>query len=84
MESLQNQILAKGFLKLLNLLILMKQESLFPPINLTYVTFDEWLILFLTELNLLYFLYSTALRCYFSLGSSSKCSQLKSFLYILL
>ena len=43
--------------------MLMKQKSLSLLINLALGTFGELLIVFLTKVNLLYFLYSTTQRC---------------------
>ena len=56
-------IFAKGFLKVMNLLII-KQKSLSPPRNLALMTFGELLIVFLIKVNLLYILNLTVLRCY--------------------
>ena len=56
-------ILVKGSLKLPNLHMLIKQESIIPR-NLALRTFDELLIVFSTKVNLLYLLYSTTQRCY--------------------
>ena len=56
-------IIAKGFLKLPNLHILIQQNSLSLPRNLALETFGELLIVFSTKVNLLYLLYSTAQRC---------------------
>ena len=54
-------IIAKGFLKLPNLHMLIKQESITSR-NLALGTFGELLIVFLTKINLLY-LYSKVPRC---------------------
>ena len=56
-------IVAKEFLKLRNLHMLIKQKSPFLPRNLALVTFGELLIVFLTKVNLLYLLFSMAWRC---------------------
>ena len=56
-------IVAKGFSKLPNLHMLLKQKSPSLPRNLALGTFDELLIVFSTKVNLLYFLYSTDRRC---------------------
>ena len=54
---------AKGFLKLPNLHMLIKQKSPLLPRNLALVTSGELLIVFSTKVNLLYLLYSTGRRC---------------------
>ena len=54
----QLAIVAKGFLKLLNLHMLVKQKSSSLPRNLALGTFAE-----LPKVNLLYLLYSTTWRC---------------------
>ena len=46
-----------------NLHMLIKQKSLSLPRNLVLGTFGKLLIMFSTEVNLLYLLYSKALRC---------------------
>ena len=56
-------IVAKRFLKLLNLHMLIKQKNPLLPRNLAVMTFGELLIVFSAKVNLLYFLYSTARRC---------------------
>ena len=56
-------IIAKGFLKLPNLHMLLKQKSASLPRNLALRTFGELLIVFSTKVNLLYLLYSTDRRC---------------------
>ena len=56
-------IVAKGFLKLPNLHMLLKQKNPSLPRNLVLGTFGELLIVFSTKVNLLYLLYSTARRC---------------------
>ena len=56
-------MVAKGFLKLPNLHMLIKQKSPLLPRNLALVTSGELLIVFSTKVNLLYLLYSTAWRC---------------------
>ena len=55
-------IVAKAFLKLLNLHMLIKQKSLLLPRNLALGTFGELLIVFSTKINLLYLLYSAVQR----------------------
>ena len=55
-------IVAKAFLKLLNLHMLIKQKSLLLPRNLALVTSGELLIVFSTKVNLLYILYSAVER----------------------
>ena len=50
-------ILAKVFLKLQNLHMLIKQKSPLFPRNLVLVTFSKLLIVFSTKVNLLYLLY---------------------------
>ena len=49
-------VVAKGFLKLSNFLMLIKQNSLSLLRNLTLATFGELLKVFSTKVNLLYFL----------------------------
>ena len=56
-------IIAKGFLKLPNLHMLIKQKSPLLPRKLALVTSGELLIVFSTKVNLLYLLYSTGQRC---------------------
>ena len=56
-------IVAKGFLKLPNLHMLIKQKSPPLPRNLPLRSFGILLIVFSTKANLLYLLYSTAQRC---------------------
>ena len=56
-------IVAKGFLKLPNLHMLLKQKSPSLARNLALGTFAELLIVFSTKINLLYLLYSTDWRC---------------------
>ena len=56
-------IVAKRFLKLPNLYMLIKQKSPLLPRNVAPVTFGELLIVFSTKVNLLCVLYSTARRC---------------------
>ena len=56
-------IIAKGFLKLPNLHVLIKQKSPLLPRNLALGTFFELLIVFSRKGNLLYLLYSTAWSC---------------------
>ena len=50
----QKVIVAKGFLKLTNLCMLIKQKSPLLSRNLTLATFGELLIVFSTKVNLLY------------------------------
>ena len=56
-------IVAKGFLKLPNFPMLLKQKSLSLPRNLALKTFGKLLIVFSTKVNLLYLCYSMAWRC---------------------
>ena len=56
-------IVAKGFLKLPNLHMLIKQKSPSLPKNLAVRTFGKLAIVFSTKVDLLYLLYSTARRC---------------------
>ena len=56
-------ILVKGFLKLPNLHKLLKQKSQPLSKNLALMTFGKLLTVFSTKVNLLYLLYSMALRC---------------------
>ena len=65
-------IVAKEFLKLPNLHMLLKQKSLSLPRNLALGTFCELLIVFWTKVNLLYLLYSTDQRCFFSASDKAK------------
>ena len=53
----------KGFLKLLNLHMLLKQKSPSLSRNLALRTFGELSIVSSTKVNLLYLLYSTTRRC---------------------
>ena len=55
--------LSKGFLKLSNLHVLIKQKSLLLRRNFALVTSGKLLIVFSTQVNLLYVLYSTIQRC---------------------
>ena len=55
-------LIAKGFFKLPNLHMLIKQKSLLNPWNLVLGTFGELLIVFSTKVNLLYLPYLTAWR----------------------
>ena len=57
------EIIAKGFLKLPNLLMLIKQKIPLLPRNLALVTYGGLLIVFSTKVNQLYLLYSTGRRC---------------------
>ena len=52
-------IIARGFFKLPELHMPLKQRSSSLPRNLALRTFDKLLIVLLTKVNLLYFLYST-------------------------
>ena len=54
---------ARGFLKLPNLHIHIKQKSPLIPTNLALGTFDELLMLIVFSTNLLYLLYSLARKC---------------------
>ena len=56
-------IVAKGFLKLPNLHMLITQKSPLLPRNLALVTSGGLLIVFSTKVNLLYLLYSMGRRC---------------------
>ena len=56
-------IVAKRFLKLPNLHMSIKQKSPSLPRNLAHGTFDKLLIVFSTNVNLLYLLHSTTQRC---------------------
>ena len=56
-------IVAKRFLKLPNLHMLIKQKSPLFPRNLVLVTSRKLLIVFSTKVNKLYLLYSTGQRC---------------------
>ena len=49
-------IVSKRFLNLPNLLILIKQGSLSPPVNLAFANFYELHIVVATKLNLLFLL----------------------------
>ena len=53
-------MVAKGLMKLLHLLILIKQKRLSLPNNLALVSFDKLIIVF-SKVNLLYLLYLTNL-----------------------
>ena len=57
-------IIAKGFLNVPSLHILIKQKHPSLPRNLALRTFGKLPIVFSTKVNLLYLLYSTARRCY--------------------
>ena len=57
-------MVAKGFLKLPNLYMLMKQKHLTILRILALRTFGELPIVFSTKVNLLYLLYSTVRRCF--------------------
>ena len=56
-------ITVKGFLKLQNLHILLKQKNPSLTRNFVLGTFGKSLIVFSTKVNLLYLLYSVAQRC---------------------
>ena len=56
------EIVAKGFLKLPNLHMLIKQKSTSLLRNMALGTFSELLVVFSTKANLLYLLYSTLRR----------------------
>ena len=56
--------IAKGFLKLPKLPMLMTQKSLSRPRNLALATFRKLLIVFSTKINLLYLFYSMPQRCF--------------------
>ena len=56
-------IIAKGWLKLPNLYMPVKQKGPSLPRNMALKTFGELRIIFSTKVNLLYLLYSTAQRC---------------------
>ena len=58
----QTSIVAKGFLKLPNLHMLIKQKISSLPRSLALKTFGKLPMVFLTKVNLLYFLFSTAQR----------------------
>ena len=66
-------IVAKGFLKLPNLHMLLKQRNLSLPSNLVLRTFGKLLTVFSTKVNLLYLLYSTAQRCCLLLLTKQNC-----------
>ena len=76
-------IVAKGFLKLPNLLMPIKQKSSSLPRNLSLGTFGELPIVFSAKVNLLYLLYTTARRC-FILHLIKKNCLLKTFLRTLI
>ena len=57
-------VVAKGFLQLPNLHMLLKQLSLSLPRNLTLGIFFKLPIMFSPKVNLQYLLYSAARRCY--------------------
>ena len=76
-------IIVNGFLKLPNLLMLIKQKSLLLLRNLALGTFGELLIVFLTKVNLLYLLYLTALKYCLLLLIKQNCF-LKTFLRTLI
>ena len=59
--------------------MLIRQKILLLPRNLTLGTFDELQIVFLTKVNLLYFLYSAARRCCPLHLVKQKCFATKNF-----
>ena len=79
----QARIVVKGFLKLSNLHMLIKQKSQSLPSNFTLGTFGKLLVVFSTNVNLLYLLYSTAQE-YCLLQMIKENCLLKSFLKTLL
>ena len=76
-------IIAKGFLKLPKLHMLIKQKSLSLPRNLALGTFGEFLIVLSPKVDLLYLLYSTARSCCLLHLIKQNC-ELKSFLRTLI
>ena len=70
---------AKEFLELLNLHLLIKQKSPSLPSNFALMTFGKLLIVLSTKVNLLYLLYSTVQR-YCVLHLIKQNCLLKSFL----
>ena len=75
-------MVAKGFLRLPDLHMLMKQKSLSLPRNLALETFGELSIVFSTKVNLLYLLYP-GLALVLS-SASDKAKLLKTFILILM
>ena len=75
-------MVAKGFLRLPDLHMLMKQKSLSLPRNLALGTFGELSIVFSTKVNLLYLLYP-GLALVLS-SASDKAKLLKTFILILM
>ena len=57
-------IITRGFFKLLNLLMIIKQKSPSLPRNVALATFDKLVIMFSSNLDLLYFLCLMDLRWY--------------------
>ena len=72
-------IIAKGFLKLWNLHMLLKRKNSSLPRNLALGTSGELLIVFSRKINLIYLLYTTAQRCCLPHLIKQNCS-LKTFL----
>ena len=66
-------IVAKEFLKLPILLMIVKQNSLSLSRNLALATFGELRIVFSTKLNLLYLIYLTDCSCCFLLLIKQNC-----------
>ena len=56
-------IIAEGFLKEPDSHMLIKQKTPLLPRNLSFKTFGKLLIVFSIKVNLLYLLYSMALKC---------------------
>ena len=73
-SSARLAVVAKGFLKLLNLHMLIKQNSLSFRRNLALGSFGKLLIVFSTKVNLLYLLYSMARRHCLLHGIKQNCS----------
>ena len=65
-------IIGKGFLKLPNLHMLIKEKSLSLPRNLALGTFGKLLMLFSTKVNLLFLLYSMAWEVLSSASDKAK------------
>ena len=64
--------MAKGFLKLPNLHMLIKQKSPSLPRNLALGTFGKLLIVFSTKVDLLYLLYSNCMEVLSSTSDKAK------------
>ena len=77
-------IVAKGFLKLPNMHILLKQKSPSLPRNLVLMTFGELLIVFSTNINLLYILFYSMAQRYCLLQLIKQSCLLKTFLRTLI